>query len=345
MTCQEHIRLVMRSSTKSIRYSDLQIVDLWLQSQASPHTQGCYRRDSARLLAHVRKPLARMTLGDLHSFAQSLVAEGLAPVSRARTISATKSLFGFCQRMQFIPANPAAELALPRYENRLSERILNEGDVDKTLAVNASPRDRGLLHLIYAAGLRVSEACQLRWRNLRPTGEAGQITVFGKNGRTRSIALPQPIWSEVVNLRGAAAAEDPVFPSRTGKPLDRGRVRIILRKAAAEAGIAGQPSPHWLRHAHASHALDHGAPIHLVQATLGHSSVATTSAYLHARPGDSSARFLAVANAQEQKPTKTANVAPQGRRVAPSAGRLGNEAIPVKRPPLRAKAYRKAAAR
>jgi hypothetical protein len=85
--------------------------------------------------------------------------------------------------------------------------------------------------------------------------------------------------------------------------LDRGRVRKILRNAAEQAGLDGPISPHWLRHAHASHALDHGAPIHLVQATLGHSSVATTSAYLHARPGDSSARFLAVPELSPQLST------------------------------------------
>src|SRR5262245_52693756 len=99
-----------------------------------------------------------------------------------------------------------------------------------------------------------------------------------------------------------AASEAPVFPSRTGRPLDRGRVYCIVREAARRAGIpeADRISPHWLRHAHASHALDHGAPIQLVQATLGHSSVATTSAYLHARPGDSSARFLRVGHASSQ---------------------------------------------
>jgi site-specific recombinase XerD len=142
--------------------------------------------------------------------------------------------------------------------------------------------------------VRVSEAYGLRCRNLSPRGEAGQITVFGENGRTRSIALPVPLWSELIALRGEAGAEDPVFPSRSGTPLDRGRVRMIVRRAAQRPGIAETISPHWLRHANASHALDHGAPIHLVQATLRHSSVATTSAYLHARPGDSSARFLAV---------------------------------------------------
>jgi hypothetical protein len=93
-------------------------------------------------------------------------------------------------------------------------------------------------------------------------------------------------------FRAGAGAEVHVFSSRSGKPLDRGRVRKILRNAAKQAGLDSPISPHWLRHAHASHALDHGAPIHLVQATLGHASVATTSAYLHARPGDSSSRFL-----------------------------------------------------
>jgi hypothetical protein len=100
------------------------------------------------------------------------------------------------------------------------------------------------------------------------------------------------LWSGLIGLRGAAGAEEPVFPSRSGRALDRGRVRMIVRQAAKRAGVEGSVSPHWLRHSHASHALDHGAPIHLVQATLGHSSVATTSGYLHVRPGDSSARFL-----------------------------------------------------
>jgi hypothetical protein len=121
-----------------------------------------------------------------------------------------------------------------------------------------------------------------------------KLFVFGKNGRTRAIALPVELWSELTGQRGAAGAEKPVFPSRSGKALDRGRVRVIVRQAAERAGVADRVSPHWLRHAHASHALDRGAPIHLVQATLGHSSVATTSRYLHARPGDSSARFLSL---------------------------------------------------
>ena len=113
--------------------------------------------------------------------------------------------------------------------------------------------------------------------------------------------MPPGLWVELSGSRGAAGAEELIFRSRSGRPLDRGRVRMILRRAAQRVGVADSVSPHWLRHAHASHALDRGAPIHLVQATLGHSSVATTSRYLHARPGDSSARFLALEGFPESR--------------------------------------------
>ena len=87
----------------------------------------------------------------------------------------------------------------------------------------------------------------------------------------------------------------PVFPSRKkGGHLNPASAWRIVKKAAAQAGIDGNVSPHWLRHAHASHALERGAPVALVRDTLGHSSVSTTNGYLHARPNDSSARYLAV---------------------------------------------------
>jgi integrase/recombinase XerD len=190
---------------------DSHIIELWLGRQASPHTRGCYRRDVRRLLAYVPKPLNQITLGDLQGFAQSLIRDGLAPISRVRTLAAIKSLFGFCQRMRYLPANPATELALPCYENRLAERIVGEQEVQRLVEADAGPRDRALLRLLYAAGLRVSEACALLWRNCWPRGDAGQITVFGKNGRTRSVALTASVWDELNQLRGTAGAEEPVW--------------------------------------------------------------------------------------------------------------------------------------
>jgi integrase/recombinase XerD len=271
---------------------DSEIIQLWLASQPSPHTRSCYQRDVQRLSAFARKPIGELQLADLQQFVHSL--GGLAPISRGRTIAAIRSLFRFCQPRRFVSDNPASELALPRYERRLVERMLGEAEVRQLVQRKPNNRDSLLLRLLYVAGLRVSEAIQLRWRNLVARGTRGQITMFGKNGKTRAILLPADLWQDLITLRADAAGEDPVFPSRSGRTLDRGRVRRILRDFVQTAGIDAAVSPHWLRHAHASHALDHGAPIHLVQATLGHSSVATTSMYLHARPGDSSARFLPI---------------------------------------------------
>src|SRR5207244_6851724 len=143
-------------------------------------------------------------------------------------------------------------------------------------------------------GVRWAELCSLKWADLKSRDTTGQITVFGKGGKTRTVLMPESVWTALMTLRKVAADGDPVFRSRKGGHLDESMVWRIVRKAAKRAGIPKDVSCHWLRHAHASHALDRGAPIHLVQATLGHSSVATTGRYLHARPTDSSSRYLAV---------------------------------------------------
>ncbi len=119
--------------------------------------------------------------------------------------------------------------------------------------------------------------------------------MFGKGGKTRAVVLSAQTWAELMTLREEADDSQPVFPSRKGgRHLRRNQVFRIICAAAKRAGISEKVSPHWLRHAHASHALERGAPIHLVQATLGHSNVATTGKYLHARPMESSGRFLSV---------------------------------------------------
>ena len=104
--------------------------------------------------------------------------------------------------------------------------------------------------------------------------------------------MPESVWNALMSLRKDAKDGDPVFRSRKGGHLDESMVWRIVRKASKRAGIEKEVSCHWLRHAHASHALDRGAPIHLVQACLGHSSISTTGKYLHARPTDSSSRYL-----------------------------------------------------
>jgi integrase/recombinase XerD len=275
--------------------SDDQLIELWLHGR-SPHTQRAYRADIERFRSRAGKLLQAVTLADLLEFSNSL-SEGAAVASRYRTLSAVKSLLAFGHRLGYLPFDVGRVLRLPAVRNRLNERILSEADLQRILNFEPDARNRAILILLYASGARVSELCMLAWRDLQPNGDGGQITVLGKGGKTRTIQLPAPVWQLLAGLRNKnGTSDDPVFRSRKDKKnhgfLQPLAVLRIVRTAAKRAGILLPVSPHWFRHAHASHALDRGAPIHLVQATLGHASIMTTGRYLHARPNDSSSRFL-----------------------------------------------------
>lgn len=163
------------------------------------------------------------------------------------------------------------------------------------LALTKSPRDHALLRLAYASALRISELASLSWSDLTERGEAGQVSVLSKGGRTNSILLSAGTWSELVALREPESSMDsPVFVSRKGTRLSKAQIHRVVAAAAGRAGLEANVSLHWLRHAHASHALDRGAPIHLVSQTLNHSNLATTSIYVHARPTESSGKYLPV---------------------------------------------------
>lgn len=271
--------------------TDAHLIELWLHGR-SRHTQKAYRADVNRFLIHVAKSLHLVTLGDLQAFADFLNVIGLAPASCHRILSSVKSLFTFGHRLGYLPFDVARPLRLPGFRDGLADRILDEGDVQRMLALERHLRNHVLLVLLYAAGLRVSELCGLKWEHLQPRNGGGQATVMGKRGKTRTILLPASVWLKLQSVRGDATTDGPVFRSRKKGHLSAAQVWRIVRKAAKRAGIEQAVSPHWMRHGHASHALDRGAPISLVQATLGHSSVATTGRYLHARPNESSASFL-----------------------------------------------------
>ena len=268
------------------------LLALWLRHYASKHTQGAYARDVSRLFKFTGRPVDLLTTLDLARFSGHLIDTGLAPISRARTLTAVRSLLRFAHRAGVVAQDLADTIRLPRCDTKLAERILAEDQVRRMIDGEVDDRNRTILSLLYTSGLRVSELCGLRRRHLQSRGPTGQIIVTGKGTRTRAVLLPESIWRQLRLLTAASEAESPVFRSRSGIALDRSRVLQIVREAAQRAGITEPVSPHWLRHAHASHALDHGAPLHLVQATLGHASVATTSRYLHARPDQSSAAYI-----------------------------------------------------
>lgn len=272
---------------------DAQLIELWIYGR-SPHTQSYYRRSAHKFLAHCDKPLASVTLADAQSFARLLADQGLADSSLRAYLAAIKSLLTFGNKLGMLPVNVGAPLNLPKAKDALNERILTEREVQLMIYLEPDIKNRAILRLLYAGGVRVSELAALKWRDLQERTEGGQVTVFGKGSKTRTILLPTAVWQELLALRGEGADPvSPLFSCTRGGHLTRQQIWEIV-KVAGERVSLPNVSPHWLRHAHASHSLEHGAPIHLVQATLGHASIATTGRYLHARPTDSSSRYLAL---------------------------------------------------
>ena len=270
--------------------SDTQLIGLWLHGK-SQHTQKAYGEDTAVFLAYVAKPLNMVTLADLQNFSDSLAG---SENSRKRTISSVKSLFTFAQKLGYLQFNVAAAIKAPKAKETLAERILTEEQVQAMIALTTKERDKVLLRLLYASAGRISEVCRLVWADVQPNGDSGQVTLFGKGGKTRAVKLSAATWKALQALRKGASNSEPVFVSQKGGGLDEVSAWRIVGKAAKCAGVDGNVSPHWFRHSHASHALERGASVALVRDTLGHSSLAVTSRYTHAKPNDSSALHLAV---------------------------------------------------
>lgn len=269
--------------------NDERLIAMWLHGK-SANTRDAYFRDMLAFTDFVDRPLPAVGLQDIQAYADSL--SGYQPATKARKLSSIKSLIAFGHRLGYLPVNVGAVVKAPPVKDTLAERILEEEDVSSILKVEQNSRNRLILETLYITGVRVSELCALKWRDVRTRKEGLQLTIFGKGGKTRVILLPRSLSMRLREFRAGARADDPVFQSAAGRSLHRSHVYRIVRRAARGSGVGGMVSPHWLRHAHASHALDRGAPAHLVQQTLGHASLATTGRYTHARPKDSSALYV-----------------------------------------------------
>ena len=273
--------------------SNMDLIERWLHGK-SPRTQRAYKTDVGYFLAFIEdRSFTSVSLNDVQDFADALVAQGYEPATVARRVNAVKSLLKFGREVGALAINAGQMVKSPKVKDTLAERILTESQVMQMIVLESKLRNQLLLRLLYATGGRVSEICGLKWRDLVEVENGGaQATLFGKGEKTRCVRFSQETWQQLQQLQ--SGPNIPVFRSQKGGHLTPQQVGRIVRAAAKRANIPGKVSPHWFRHSHASHALERGAGIHLVQATLGHSSVAVTSRYLHARPQDSSGLYLVV---------------------------------------------------
>ncbi len=268
---------------------DEMLIRAWLHNRPS-NTVVAYRNDATRFLAHSGKPLASIELADLQAWDNSLVGDRAS--SRVRRLSAAKSLLSFAYGLGAIATDPGRALRLSKPIATTAERILAEADVQRMVGAEPSPNRRAMLRLLYLCGLRASEGGALCWRDMTPVGKAGEAKILGKGAKLRTVGVPAALWRDLVALTPARQPNAPVVPTEDGRPFSRQAIHRTVRRAAKRAGIKGAVSPHWLRHSHASHALDRGAPPQVVQKNLGHASLATTTGYLHSRRGDHSANYL-----------------------------------------------------
>jgi integrase/recombinase XerD len=272
--------------------NDEDVVKLWLHGRPT-NTQRAYQREVERFRSFVQKPFQKVTLSDVQGFSDSIV--DLRPSSVARALASIKSLMSFAHEIGYLQYNVGLPVRLPTVRNRRAERILTEEQVMRMLALTNNQRDHALLRLAYASALRISELASLSWRDLTERGDSGQVSVIAKGGKTHTVLLSVGTWVEITALRTADSTNDsPVFVSKKGTRLSKAQIHRVVVAASQRSEIPSKVSLHWLRHAHASHALDRGAPIHLVSQTLNHSNLATTSVYVHARPTESSGKFLGI---------------------------------------------------
>ena len=259
----------------------------------SPNTLEAYGRDLARLEAFARsrrRALLSLRQADITEFIGSLRERGLSARSVARAVHASRGLFRFAVREGRIEADPMENLKAPRAFKALP-RFLTPAQIEALLAAPdvSTPvglRDRAILEVLYATGLRVSELIGLRTADLDL--QVGLLTCFGKGRKERLVPLGQMArgWVE----RYLAEARDrlargrslPIlFLSNRGGRLSRMGLWGIVRRHAVKAGVQSVLTPHVLRHSFATHLLERGADLRALQAMLGHADISTTQIYTH----------------------------------------------------------------
>ncbi|MDE2263573.1 MAG: site-specific tyrosine recombinase XerD [Gammaproteobacteria bacterium] len=266
---------------------------VWLERGLSVNTLAAYRADLtalARWLAARKVAIDRTSRADLQDFIAWRVGEGARPRSTARQLSSFRRFFRYLIREGGIPEDPTAQIAMPKIGRSLP-KSLTEEEVEALLGapVVSDPlgsRDRTMLEVLYATGLRVSELVNLRHGQVNLN--QGVIRILGKGNRERLIPLGEEAVQWLTDFehgpRGEILLErqtDFLFPTRRGDRMTRQAFWHIIKRYARKAGISKELSPHTLRHAFATHLLNHGADLRVVQMLLGHSDLSTTQIYTH----------------------------------------------------------------
>ena len=277
---------------------DAQLLDqfldgIWLESGLSANTLAAYRADLRAFQSWLAKKglaLEQATRADLLAYLAANVRAGLSPRSSARHLSTLRRFYRYLLIQGRTQADPTADVRSPVIGRPLPKNISEQG-VEKLLSTPPrdtalGSRDRAMLETMYASGLRVSELVGLTLNELDLT--TGLVRVVGKGGRERIVPLGEEASESLREYLGQARSDllkaqltDAVFVTRRGGPMTRQAFWQLIKRYAQQAGIGAEFSPHSLRHAFATHLLNHGADLRSVQMLLGHTDLSTTQIYTH----------------------------------------------------------------
>ncbi|MEP6468276.1 MAG: site-specific tyrosine recombinase XerD [Chloroflexota bacterium] len=268
---------------------DAFLLELRVERGLSPLTVAAYRRDLAQF-AHDAGNAWRNDPEPVRAFVNRLRREGRRPTTQARKVAAIRSFYGFALREGIAERDVAALLDSPRPGSYLPD-VLDPDDVARILDAPATDdpvgiRDAAILELLYACGLRVSELTGLDTDRVDLAGL--QVRVIGKGNRERRVPMGEParerLHRYMTGPRATWTTRRPtpaVFVSQRGARLARESVWRLVRRWAEQAGVKVHVSPHTFRHSFATHLLEGGADLRVVQTLLGHASISTTQLYTH----------------------------------------------------------------
>jgi integrase/recombinase XerD len=267
---------------------------LWLEDGLSRNTLESYRGDLRRFGAWLSDKTGKSLLaadhGDIQAYLGYRYSRKARATSAARLLSSLKRFYRYAVRDGKIPGDPTLRIDAPALPRGLP-KTLSEADVEALIAAPdvATPlglRDRAMLEMLYASGLRVSELVTLKAAQVR--ADMGVVRVMGKGSKERLVPLGEEAIAWVARyLREARPAllsgkvTDDLFVTTRGSAMTRQAFWQLIRRYAARAALGGAISPHTLRHAFATHLLNHGADLRVVQLLLGHSDISTTQIYTH----------------------------------------------------------------
>ncbi|GAB3347003.1 tyrosine recombinase XerC [Lysobacter tyrosinilyticus] len=262
------------------------IAYLAVERQMSAHTLDAYRRDLEVLSGWTQAQgidPAVLQADQLRQFVAAEHRRGLSPKSLQRRLSACRSFYAWLLKHGRIDANPAAAVRAPKAPRKLPQ-VLDPDEAKALVEVSTDAplglRDRALLELFYSSGVRLSELCALRWRDLDLA--EGLVTVLGKGRKQRSVPLGSHARAALQEWHASngAAPDAPVFPGRNG-PITPRAIQLRVRQLAQQQGLFKRVHPHLLRHSFASHILESSGDLRGVQELLGHADIATTQIYTH----------------------------------------------------------------